>query len=459
MDHNTPMTAPLHPDLLARYRDRQIPRYTSYPTAPNFRPADGEEQYRQWLGDVPAGESVSLYLHVPFCRAMCWYCGCHTSVTHREEPVSRYLETMEQEIALVADALPVRLRASHIHFGGGTPTIMTPGQFTGLAATLAGAFTLDEDAEIAIEIDPRTLTQPMVEALAGGGVNRASLGVQSFDPVVQRAINRVQPFALTERSVGWLRASGISRVNFDLIYGLPEQTVESCLDTVRQAISLQPDRLAVFGYAHVPGFKRHQRKIDETALPGGAERLAQAGAIAEALVEGGYVQIGLDHFALPGDPLTLATSRHELHRNFQGYTTDACTTLLGFGASAIGQLPGGFVQNAVLNGDYQRRIGSGQLAVARQCPVDADDRLRGRIIERIMCDYQVDLARQCADFGVDPTPLADSPRLQQLIADGMVRQAGTLLEVVPEARPYVRAVAAAFDRYLEEGAGRHSRAI
>jgi oxygen-independent coproporphyrinogen-3 oxidase len=453
------MTVPLRPELLARYGDRQIPRYTSYPTAPHFRPAEGAGQYREWLGQVPADEPVSLYLHVPFCRAMCWYCGCHTSVTRREEPVARYLETLEQEIALVADALPARVPASHIHFGGGTPTIMTPGQFERLAAVLHKRFAVTAGAEIAIEIDPRTLAPAMVEALARGGVNRASLGVQSFDPAVQQAINRVQPLAMTERSVKWLRAAGIRQVNFDLIYGLPRQTLESCLDTVRRAVSLAPDRLAVFGYAHVPGFKRHQRKIDEAALPDGAERLAQSEAIGAALVEAGYVQIGLDHFALRGDPLTLAAARHRLHRNFQGYTTDGCATLLGFGASAIGQLPGGFVQNAVLTGDYQRRIASGELALARQCPVDTDDRLRGRIIERIMCDYRVDLARHCAEFDADPAPLAASPRLKQLVADGMVRQVGTLLEVVPEARPYVRAVAAAFDRYLDEGAGRHSRAV
>lgn len=449
----------LSPELLARYGNRQVPRYTSYPTAPHFRPVEEPQLGRRWLGDLPDNEPVSLYLHVPFCRAMCWYCGCHTSVTRREEPIASYVETLLREIELVADALPARVPVAHVHFGGGTPTVMQPAQLLKLMASLRQHFDVRPDAEIAVEIDPRTLSAEMVDALAESGFTRASLGVQSFDPVVQRAINRVQPFEQTARAVDLLRAAGIGRINLDLIYGLPEQTVDSCLDTVEQALRLEPDRLAVFGYAHVPGFKRHQRKIDAERLPGSAERLAQSQAIAAALVEGGLVQIGLDHFAAPGDELTLAASRGALHRNFQGYTTDACRTLLGLGASAIGQLPSGFVQNAVLTGDYQRRIAAGELATARHCPTNADDRLRGAIIERLMCDYRVDLARLCAQFGTDPAQLSIEGGLRELASDGLVRITGDLVEVDRAARPLVRTVAAAFDTYLDQGAGRHARAI
>lgn len=449
----------LSPDLLARYGSRQVPRYTSYPTAPHFRPVRDPLLGRRWLEEVPCDQPVSLYLHLPFCRSMCWYCGCHTSITRREEPVARYVETLRQEIAMVADALPGRVPVGHVHFGGGTPTVMTPAQLRQLMALLGRRFDIRADAEVAIEIDPRTLEPAMVEALADSGITRASLGVQSFDPRVQRAINRVQPFEQTRRAVDRLRAAGIARINLDLIYGLPEQTVASCLDTAEQSLRLEPDRLAVFGYAHVPDFKRHQRKINADRLPGSGERLAQAEAIARALVDGGLVQIGLDHFARPDDELALAASRGALHRNFQGYTTDACRTLLGFGASAIGQLPSGFVQNAVLNGEYQRRIAAGEFALARHCPTSADDRLRGAIIERIMCDYRVDLARVCARFGADPAALAGSGRLRQLASDGLVRITGDLIEVDPAARPLVRTVAAAFDTYLDDGAGRHARAI
>lgn len=445
------MTAPLRPDVLARYGSRNIPRYTSYPTAPHFRPAPDTGVYREWLGAVPPDEPLSLYVHVPFCRVMCWYCGCHTSVTRRDAPIERYLRALETEISAVAAALPGRLPVRHLHFGGGTPTLMAPGEFTGLMAELRSAFDVLPDAEVAIEIDPRTLEQPMIEALAASGVNRASLGVQSFDLRVQQAINRVQSLDATKAAVESLRAHGIERLNFDLIYGLPYQDVRSCIETVRQAVSLRPDRLAVFGYAHVPGFKPHQRKIDESALGDAAERLAQAEAIAATLIDCGYVQIGLDHFALPGDPLTLAAAHGRLHRNFQGYTTDACATLLGFGASAIGRLPEGFVQNAVLIADYEKRIRDDRLALARHCPTSGEDRRRGALIQQLMCQYRVDLT------GAED--LVDEARLQPLVSDGLIRRTGSVIEVQPEARPLVRAVAAAFDAYLDEGAGHHARAV
>jgi oxygen-independent coproporphyrinogen III oxidase len=441
----------LHPEVMARYAGRNIPRYTSYPTAPHFRPATDEGLARSWLADVPVGEPVSLYLHVPFCRSMCWYCGCHTSVTRRDSPIRRYLDALEQELATVAGILPARLEVGHVHFGGGTPTLMEPEDFAELMAKLRRFFSFTADAEIAIEIDPRTLSPEMTRTLAVAGVNRASIGVQSFDPVVQAAINRIQSFEVTAGATEGLRSAGVSALNFDLIYGLPHQTVDSCLDTVRQALELKPDRLAVFGYAHVPAFKPHQRKIDSEALPDAAERLAQSEAIAGALVDAGYVQIGLDHFAAPGDPLTLSAAHGKLHRNFQGYTTDPCPTLIGFGASSISRLPGGFVQNAILIPDYQKRVTEGRLAVARQCPVSEEDQRRAAVIERIMCDYRVDLS------GAED--LADEQKLAPLAADGLIRRTGDVIEVLTEGRPLVRAVAAAFDAYLEEGAGRHARAV
>ena len=440
----------LRPDVVARHARRNLPRYTSYPTAPHFRPAGGEADARAWLAQVPAQQPVSLYVHIPFCRSMCWYCGCHTTITKRDAPITRYLDSLAQEIALVADALPHRLKVGHLHFGGGTPTVMDPEQFLALNKQLRAAFDFTPDAELAIEIDPRTLAPAMVEALAASGINRASLGVQSFDPKVQAAINRIQPFEQTKDAVDRLRAAGTQAINLDLIYGLPLQTVESCLDTVRQAVLLKPDRLAVFGYAHVPSFKQHQRKIDTAALPDGSERLAQAEAIASALIQAGYDQIGLDHFALPEDTLAVAARNGGLHRNFQGYTTDPCPTLIGFGASSIGRLPGGFVQNSVLIGDYQQRVAEGRLAVTRQCATSEEDDRRSAIIMRIMCDYRIDLS-------VD-LDLVDEAALVALQADGLITREGDVINVTEEARPLVRAVAAAFDAYLDEDAGRHSRA-
>lgn len=450
----------VRPEIFASHAARTLPRYTSYPTAPHFHAGVDAPVYEEWLGGIAAGTDVSLYLHVPFCRAMCWYCGCHTTITARDEPITRYLAAVEQEIEHVAGLLPARMGARHIHFGGGTPTLIPPARFAALMAVLRSAFDVRPASEIAIEIDPRTLEPGMADALARAGVNRASLGVQSFDPIVQRAINRVQSFEKTASAIGALRAAGIEAINLDLVYGLPHQDVASCQATVAQAVLLMPDRLAVFGYAHVPEFKRHQRKIDDAALADAAGRQAQAEAIAAALIEAGYVRIGLDHYARPGDPLAEAHSRGSLRRNFQGYTIDGCEVLIGFGASSIGRLPQGHVQNAVLIGDYQRRVAAGGPAVAKGCRVSARDRLRGAVIERIMCDFEVDLESICARHGADADELArDAPMLDRLVAEGIVRRRGPRLVLDESARPLVRAFAAAFDDYLGRAPVRHSKAV
>jgi oxygen-independent coproporphyrinogen-3 oxidase len=450
----------MRPDLAACYGEERLPRYTSYPTAPHFSSAIGASTYAEWLKALPRHASASLYVHVPFCRAMCWYCGCHTTVAKRDEPIAVYEAALRREIDLVVRAIGRRIAVEHIHFGGGTPTIMTPESFTDLIGAIRHAFFVRSSAEIAVEIDPRTLTRPMVRALAQGGVNRVSLGVQSFDPVVQQAINRVQSFAETEAATASLRQAGINGVNFDLIYGLPQQHVASCLDTVQRCVALRPDRFSVFGYAHVPAFKKYQRRIDEASLPDSLERYDQSCAIANALKEAGYVQIGLDHFALPGDALAVAFREGRLRRNFQGYTTDASRVLLGFGASAIGQLPQGYVQNKVAIHDYQGSIAADRLATATGYALTDDDRLRADIIERIMCDFGVDLDAICTRHGSAPEAmLKAAPRLQALIADGVVALDGASLAVTDHARFLVRSVAAAFDAHLDAAKRLHSRAV
>jgi oxygen-independent coproporphyrinogen III oxidase len=450
----------MKPDLAACYGKEPLPRYTSYPTAPHFSAAIDPSRYAEWLTALPLHASASLYFHVPFCRAMCWYCGCHTTVAKRDEPIAVYEAALRCEIDLVAQGIGRRMRVEHIHFGGGTPTIMAPESFADLIGSIRHVFLVVPSAEIAIEIDPRTLSLPMISALALGGVNRVSLGVQSFDPVVQQAINRVQSFAETRTAVENLRRMGIRGVNFDLIYGLPHQTVESCLDTVRRCVELRPDRFAVFGYAHVPTFKRYQRRIDETSLPDSHERYDQSCAIADALTEAGYVPIGLDHFALAGDSLTLAFREGRLRRNFQGYTTDTSSVLLGFGASAIGQRPQGYVQNAIAIRDYQAAIAAGRLATARGYALTDDDRLRADIIERIMCDFGVDLDAICTRYGSMPEAmLKAAPRFEALIADGVIELDGSSLAVTDHARFLVRSVAAAFDAHLDVSKRLHSRAV
>jgi oxygen-independent coproporphyrinogen-3 oxidase len=446
-------------DLAQSYGQDRLPRYTSYPTAPHFSPAIGEQDYRKWLKSVPVREPASIYLHVPFCRSMCWYCGCHTSVTKRDDPIVTYVAGLRTEAQLVADTIGQRMPISHVHFGGGTPTIMSPEAFADLVGALRYSFFVLPDAEIAVEIDPRTLTEAMTEALGYCGVNRASLGVQSFDPAVQRAINRLQSFEQTAVSVERLRRAGVGRINFDLLYGLPLQTVDSCLDTVAKCVELRPDRFSVFGYAHIPSFKKHQRKIAEDSLPDSIERHLQSETIAEALLDAGYVRIGLDHFALPGDSLAIARQDGRLKRNFQGYTDDSADTLIGLGASAIGRMPQGFVQNVVPTRDYLARIAEGRLATAKGYVFTGEDRFRADIIERIMCDLAVDLSRVSRLHGRDlRSAIVDRPRIESLIADGAVTMIDDRLSISDGAEFLVRSVASAFDAHLAHSAATHSPA-
>ncbi|WP_064697682.1 oxygen-independent coproporphyrinogen III oxidase [Rhizobium aegyptiacum] len=447
-------------DLIVKYGDARLPRYTSYPTAPAFSPTVGPDEYFRGLTNIGRTGPVSVYLHVPFCRSMCWYCGCHTTITRQDAPVVEYLDVLKEEIELVSFATGNDVPVRNVHFGGGTPTIMKAQEFSHLMAKLRSAFAFEDDTSVAVEIDPRTLAASMIEALGENGVDRASLGVQSFDPVVQAPINRLQSFEQTERAVVGLRSAGVTSINFDLIYGLPKQTVQSCVETVRLAAELRPDRFAVFGYAHIPAFKKHQRLIDEASLPEAKQRNDQAEAIAQELQQAGYLRIGLDHFALPEDQLALAARNGAMRRNFQGYTTDDCDSLIGLGASAIGRLPTGYMQNHVPLGLYAERIASGVLPTARGYLLSEEDKLRAKIIERLMCDFEVDLGRVSSGSGFDTGFLVErNDRLGELIADGVVTMDGERIVVSQDARFMVRAVAAAFDAYFGSHGRTHSRAV
>ena len=446
-------------DLIAKY-DRPVPRYTSYPTAPHFGPAVDAACYRRWLEELDPGERASLYIHIPFCHALCWFCGCHTKVVRRYRPVAAYVELLRREIDLAAGLIGGRLSVGHIHFGGGSPNILAADDFLALVDHLRARFAFAEDAEIAVELDPRGVTPETVRALAEAGVRRASLGVQDFDPAVQQAVNRVQPFDLTQAVVDRLRAAGIVDINLDLMYGLPCQTAAGLVRTVDEAVGLEPRRLALFGYAHVPWIRPHQRLIDETRLPGPAERWRQFQAASARLEERGYVALGLDHFARPDNALAAASKRGRLHRNFQGYTTDDAAVLIGFGASALGTLPQGYVQNAVPLGTYRDAISRGGLAVYRGLAVSPDDRLRREIIERLMCDLEVDLAAACAAHGNDPPRFdPELEALARMAEDGIVTINGHRIRVSEECRPLLRVVAAVFDRHLANGDGRYSRPV
>lgn len=445
--------------ILEKYGEARLPRYTSYPTAPRFSPAIASGSYGDWLEQLPANDPVSLYLHIPFCRSMCWYCGCHTTITRQDRPILDYLTVLRDEIRIVARRIPHHLPAGEVHFGGGTPTIISPVEFLSLMDLLRDCYGFSDRTRVAIEIDPRRLSPEMARTLGEAGVTRASLGVQSFDPVVQKAINRIQTQRQTADATDNLRRSGVGSINFDLIYGLPHQTVQSCIDTAKAAIAMLPDRFAVFGYAHIPSFKKHQRMIDEAALPDSAARNAQAEAIAATLAAAGYRQIGLDHFALPDDDLVKVQGAGRLRRNFQGYTTDNCETLIGFGASAIGRMKDGYVQNEVAPGLYAQHIVSGQLATAKGYRLTGEDALRAEIIERLMCDFRANVGAICRTHGVDPSELlAGNGRLKELAEDGVATIADGVVHVSLEHRFVVRAVAAAFDAYFDQSMRTHSKA-
>ncbi len=446
-------------DLIAKY-SRAAPRYTSYPPATQFGPRVGAGDYAAWLGTLGPGARLSLYFHVPYCDTLCWFCGCHTKITQRYQPVARFAEALAQELAPVAGAIGAPGPVRHVHWGGGSPTLLTGADFAALMARLGACFALAEGCEVAVEIDPRGLSEEIVAAFAQAGMNRASLGVQDFEPKVQQVINRVQSFAETARAAAWLRAAGIEGINLDLMYGLPHQSEESVARTVDTALALAPERVALFGYAHVPWFKRHQRLIDEAALPGPEARLAQFEAAAARLAATGYVALGLDHFARPEDELARAWREGRLHRNFQGYTTDPSTVLLGFGPSAIGRLAQGYVQNQVPIRAWLAAVSAGRLATARGLAVDDDDRLRAAIIERLMCDLTVDVEAQCRAFGAGPEGLLDAfDALRPMADDGLVAIDGWRVTVPGPARPFLRLACAAFDRYLSRAPERGSQAI
>jgi len=441
-------------DLIARY-DKRVPRYTSYPTAPHFHDGVNSATYEAWLGELTGDLPLSLYVHVPFCDTLCWFCGCHTKVVNRYDPVAGYLADLLAEIDLVAARLGSVRRVGHLHLGGGSPTMLRPDDLRRVGEALHVRFAIASDAEFAVEIDPRGLAASTVQALAAIGVNRVSFGLQDINPAVQQAINRLQPPATNRRAVDMVREAGIAAVNVDLIYGLPHQTVDRVLATVEHALSLEPDRVALFGYAHVPTMKRHQRLIPEATLPDAGKRFAQAEAAAQRLVQAGYQRVGLDHFARGDDPLACAARQGHVRRNFQGYGTDPAEVLIGFGASAIGTLPQGYVQNETDVVRWRAAIRRGELPTARGVALSDDDRTRRDIINALMCDLFVDLNA----FGGGEHFSSERAALGPMIADGLVALVGEEVRVTERGRPLVRSIAAVFDSYLDPAGARHSRAI
>ncbi|MCW8915935.1 MAG: oxygen-independent coproporphyrinogen III oxidase [Magnetovibrio sp.] len=446
-------------NLINKY-DLSVPRYTSYPTAPHFHDGVNGDVYKQWLAELDPKTPLSLYFHIPFCDEMCWFCGCYTKIVKRYDPVKEYLDALLAEVDLVADALPTRFTAKHLHWGGGSPTMLKGEDWMAIMNKLRERFDVADDAEIAVELDPRTATEDYVAELEAAGVNRASIGVQSYEPKVQEAIHRIQPYDMTKEVIGWLRKHSINHINMDLMYGLPHQDTTEIETMIDLTVDLQPNRIALFGYAHVPWMQSHQKMIKDEDLPGAEERWEQFTLAVERLKERGYVQVGFDHFAHPDDNMANAVETGDLHRNFQGYTTDTAPAMLGFGASAIGYLPQGYVQNERPLKSYSQAIYSGVLPAAKGIGLSAEDKLRRDIIEDIMCNLTVDLHARCHEHGANAKDFdEDLAKLEPLIRDGICIVEDGNITVSDDGRPFIRLVASVFDTYFASGVGRHSKAV
>ncbi|SDQ84745.1 oxygen-independent coproporphyrinogen III oxidase [Pseudovibrio sp. Tun.PSC04-5.I4] len=447
-------------DLEQKYASLNVPRYTSYPTAPHFSEAVTPSLYGDWLESIPSDTPLSLYLHVPFCQEMCHYCGCNTKATKKIQPVLAYVELMLQEIDLVLTKLGTGREVHHIHWGGGTPSLVPREAFLKIVEKLKANFVFTDDIEHAIELDPRTVGDYLAETLRMAGITRTSLGVQDFDENVQKQIGRIQPLKTVERAVTALRNVGLTDINFDLMYGLPGQSEETIRQTVEYTKTLAPGRVALFGYAHVPWFKKHQQLIKEENLPGARERISLSDVSRDALVDAGYEVIGLDHFALPTDEMAIALKEGRLRRNFQGYTTDSADCLIGFGCSSIGFLPQGYVQTTPSAREWERMVVAGELPIKKGIVVDKVDLCRAEIIMQLMTYYSVDFGEAAEKHSLPAAEFAGIPdALKDMIADGIATLDGNEVTVTAAGRRYVRVVASAFDTYLATQQARHSVAV
>jgi oxygen-independent coproporphyrinogen III oxidase len=451
-------------DLIKKY-DRPGPRYTSYPTAPEWKDDFKAPQYLRHLARAEAaGGPLSIYVHLPFCREMCRFCGCNVIATHDRSRADAYLDVLEKEVALVAAHLPTRRTVSQLHWGGGTPTFLDEKQLTRCHAILARHFKFLPDAELAIEIDPAITTKSQIDLLARLGFNRISMGVQDFNQKVQETVGRIQGEKETADLVAAARAAGFRGVNLDLIYGLPYQTGATWQDTLERILRIHPDRMAVFGFAYVPWSKPHQKLLPQEALPKTEQRVELFMQTVEAFTRGGYRLIGLDHFALESDELARAQTAGTMFRNFQGYTVRPATDTVAFGMSSISDIGGAYAQNAHKLKDWADQVEAGVIPVDRGAAMSDDDLLRRFVINRVMCLLRLDLDEVRAKFG-DPARAAIAASLQtgldELVADGLVTFDGQLLKVTPLGQLLVRNVAMLFDAYLQkpDGARKFSRTV
>ncbi|KPQ07796.1 MAG: oxygen-independent coproporphyrinogen III oxidase [Rhodobacteraceae bacterium HLUCCA12] len=438
--------------------DARVPRYTSYPTAPQFSAAVGESQFVDWLRAIAPDSRISLYIHVPFCRRLCWFCACRTQGTSTDAPVVAYVEHLKAELALLGRILPEGVTLSRLHWGGGTPTLLPPEQMRDLSRAIFDIAPLGTAAEFSVEIDPNEIDAARLDALAEAGMNRASIGVQDFDAEIQKTIGRDQSYEITRDAVEAIRARGVTSLNADILYGLPHQTRSRVSDSVQKLLSLAPDRVALYGYAHVPWMARRQQLIPSDTLPRPEERLELFETARQLFAWDGYREIGIDHFARPTDGLAIAADQGTLRRNFQGYTDDTAPVLVGLGASSISRFPQGYAQMNPSTSGWVKAVQAGHFATTRGHAFQGDDLLRGRIIEALMCDFTVDKTALIADFGASPAQLDDLFRPVAEKFGDFVTDDAQHFTIPARGRPLARMIAAGFDGYAMARTG-HSTAV
>lgn len=438
--------------------DAKVPRYTSYPTAPHFSNDVGPDLFGSWISGIKPGSAISLYVHVPFCRRLCWFCACRTQGTQTDNPVIAYVETLKSELALLAQHLPEGVTLSRLHWGGGTPTLLNPDLMSELAETILDIVPLGTGAEFSVEIDPNEIDEGRLDALAAAGMNRASIGVQDFDGEIQKTIGRIQSYDITRDAVDMIRARGIHSLNADILFGLPHQTKARMTESVQKLLSLNPDRVALYGYAHVPWMAKRQQLIPSDALPTPEQRLELFDTARRLFMWDNYAEIGIDHFATQDDGLTHALKAGRLKRNFQGYTDDQADVLIGVGASSISRFPQGYAQNAPATSAHTAAIREGRFSTSRGHLFKGQDTLRARLIEALMCDFQIDAAEIIQNYDITRSELKAMFDVADRDFAGLLTISEEGLFIPPEARPLTRIIARAFDAYDLSKAG-HSSAI
>ena len=429
---------------------KRVPRYTSYPTAPHFHKQINGAVYKNWLKTIDQSQTLSLYLHIPYCKQLCWFCGCHTKITPDYSPVKNYLQLIKKEMEMISHYLP-NSPVTHVHFGGGSPTILEPADFDDTINVIKQHFNLSPSTEIAIEIDPRTVDKEKIESYARNGIKRASIGVQDFNFKVQEAVNRIQPYKLVNEVIQRLRSRHITALNVDLIYGLPYQTLETIRETIYQTLTLKPDRISLFGYAHVPWMKKYHHLLSEDVLPDSSLRFKMFSIASEILTSSGYIAIGLDHFARESDSLAQAFKKKLLKRNFQGYTTDVADNLIGIGTSSISSISKGYVQNIAGSLEYEKSILSAELPILRGIELTQEDKDRRTIIMSLMCQFKANVCPKIYQNEIN--------RLAPYFKNKVASYKDGILVVNPEAKKDIRVIASVFDAYFPKANHQYSPSI